>query len=163
MKPATKTSPAANTTASPTGPALPVAVAAARPPVPRGTRTYTVTVQGRYDTDTWLHGSSSSVVAYAVVPKVRGGLWYTVTGTGFNDAAYYGHELTLTFSAAGAIARPADGHGDTRVQDRGDTLWACLSSISGPIADIGDAVPGFDARFAGITIKALVSVRLPPE
>jgi hypothetical protein len=149
-------------TANPPG-TLPAPAATARSSGHRGARTFTVTVQGRYATDTWVHGSSCSAVAYAVVPKVPGGLWYTVTGTGFNDAAYYGRQLTLTFSAAGAIARPADGHGDTRVQDRGDTLWACLSSISGPMADIGDAVPSFDVRFAGMTIKAVVSVRMPPE
>jgi hypothetical protein len=122
-------------------------------------QTFSVSVAGRFAIDTWVHGATYSAVAYAVVPKVEGGLWYTVTGTGFNDTAYYGQTLSITFSAAGAVPRPADGHADTRLQDRGDTLWACLSSISGPLADLTLAEPYFTARFAGLRVTARVSVR----
>lgn len=128
----------------------------------RAAQTSTVTVNGHYATDTWVQGSSYSAAAYVVVPKVAGGLWYTVTGSGFNDTAYYGQRLSLTFSVAGAVPRPGDGHDDTRVQDRGDTLWVCLSSISGPLVNLGEAVPYFDARFGSMAIEAVVSVRKAP-
>lgn len=121
-------------------------------------QTINVTVAGHYATDTWVQGATYSAAAYVVVPKVAGGLWYTVTGSGFNDPAYYGEWLSLSFSAGGAVPRPDQGHGDTRVQDRGDTLWVCLSSISGPVANRGEAAPYFDARFGGMAIQAVVSV-----
>jgi hypothetical protein len=124
---------------------------------------HTVTVEGHYAIDTWSQGQSYSAVAYVVVPKVAGGIRYIVTGTGFNDTAYYGKLLSLSFSPAGAIARPADGYGDTRVQDRGVTLWVCLSSISGPISSLAEAVPYFDARFGGMRVQAVVSVNKTPD
>lgn len=130
---------------------------------PRTGPHHTVTVACHYATDTWVHGSTYSAAAYVVVPKVAGGLWYTVTGSGFNDTAYYGQRLSLTFSAAGAVPRPERGHGDTRVQDRGDSLWVCLSSISGPLATRGEAAPYFDARFSGMAIQAVVSVHKAPS
>ena len=131
-------------------------------PPPAGGPTTHLAVDGHFAVDTWVRGATYSAVAYAVVPKVAGARWYTVSGSGFHDPAYYGRSLSLTFSAMGAIARPADGHGDTRVQDRGDTLWACLSSISGPIADIHLAAPYFEARFRGVQIRAMVSVSPAP-
>jgi hypothetical protein len=121
-----------------------------------------VTVDGHCATDTWMQGQSYSAVAYVVVPKVVGGTHYAVTGTGFNDPAYYGRRLALSFSPVGAIPRPADGYGDTRVQDRGDSLWVCLSSIGGPIARLAEAAPYFDARFGGMQVKAVVSVGPAP-
>jgi hypothetical protein len=124
---------------------------------------HTVTVQGRFATDTWAHGQSCSAVAYVVVPKVPGGTHYSVTATGFNDTAYYGESLSLSFSPTGAIARPADGYGDTRVQDRGDSLWVCLSSISGPISSMHEAQPCFDARFGGMQVRVVVSVNKAPD
>lgn len=123
---------------------------------------HTVTVEGHCATDTWTQGQSYSAVAYVVVPKVAGGTLYAVTGTGFNDTAYYGQRLSLSFSPVGAITRPADGYGDTRVQDRGDSLWVCLSSISGPIASQAEAAPYFDARFGGMRVEAVVSLGTPP-
>ncbi len=140
-------------------------------PEPYGASTFSVTVPCRYATDTWVQGANYSAAAYLVVSKVAGGLWYTVTGSGFNDTAYYGQQLSLTFSAAGAVPRPADGsgaaftqdHAPDRVQDRGDSLWVCLSSISGPLAKLGEAVPYFDARFGSMAIQAVVSVRKAPS
>jgi hypothetical protein len=125
-------------------------------------QTFAVTVPCRYATDTWVQGAHYSAAAYLVVSKVTGGLWYTVTGSGFNDTAYYGRQLSLTFSAASAVPRPDDGPGDARVQDRGDALWICLSSLSGPLARLGEAVPYFDARFGGMAIEAVASVRKAP-
>ncbi len=141
-------------------PAVTPGTNAAAPPLDN--RPHSVTVAGRYATDTWRQGQSYSAVAYVVVPKVAGGVRYAVTGTGFNDTAYYGKLLSLAFSPVGAIARPADGYGDTRVQDRGDSLWVCLSSISGPVASLGEAVPYFDARFGGMRVQAVVSLLTPP-
>ena len=125
--------------------------------------THMVTVEGHYAIDTWARGQSYSAVAYVVVPKVAGGVRYSVTATGFNDTAYYGTLLSLSFSPDGAITRPADGYGDTRVQDRGDTLWVCLSSISGPISSMHEARPYFDARFGGMRVEAVVSVNKAPD
>jgi hypothetical protein len=139
-------------------------------PEPLGASTFSVTVLCRYATDTWVQGAHYSAAAYLVVSKVDGGLWYTVTGSGFNDTAYYGQHLSLTFSAAGAVPRPENAPGaaftqdrtQDRVQDRGDSLWVCLSSISGPLARLGEAVPYFDARFGGMAIEAVASVRKAP-
>jgi len=136
-------------------------------PEPNGASTFSVTVPCRYATESQAQGAGYSAAAYLVVSKVTGGLWYTVTGCGFNDTAYYGQRLSLTFSAAGAVPRPADGlgasGGQDRVQDRGDSLWVCLSSISGPLARLGEAVPYFDARFGGMAIEAVASVRKAPS
>ncbi len=132
------------------------------PPEPHGANTYSVTVPCRYATDTWVNGAHYSAAAYLVVCKVAGGLWYTVSGCAFNDTAYYGQQLSLTFSAASAVPRPASGPGEARVQDRGDTLWVCLSSISGPLARLDEALPCFDARFGGMAIEAVASVRKTP-
>jgi hypothetical protein len=136
----------------------------AEPPQVRSeAQTSSVTVDGRYVTDSWVQGSTYSAAAYVVVPKVEGGLWYTVTGSGFNDTAYYGQRLSLTFSAARAAPRADHGHGDTRVQDRGDTLWVCLSRIRGPVANQDEAAPYFDARFGGMAIQVVVSVHKTPS
>ncbi len=141
----------------------PAAAPGATGPAPRlDNEPNTVTVDGHYATDTWAQDQSYSAVAYVVVPKVAGGVRYAVTGSGFDDTAYYGKLLSLSFSPVGAIPRPADGYGDTRVQDRGTSLWVCLSSISGPISCMAEAVPYFDARFGGMRVKAVVSLRAPP-
>lgn len=130
---------------------------------PGARQQHTVTVAGHYATESSVQGSTYSAAAYAVVPKVAGGLWYTVTGSGFNDTAYYGQGLSLTFSAAGAVPRPDQERGDTQVQDRGETLWVCLSRISGPASNRGEALPYFDARFGGMAIQAVVSVHKAPS
>ena len=129
---------------------------------PQASPQHTVTVEGHCATDTWTQGQSYSAVAYVVVPKVAGGTRYAVTGTGFNDTAYYGRVLSLSFSPVGAIPRPADGYGDTRVQDRGNALWVCLSSISGPLASLAEARAYFHARFGGMQVQAVVTVHTPP-
>ena len=144
-------------------------------PEPNGASTFSVTVPCRYATESQVQGAGYSAAAYLVVSKVAGGLWYTVSGSGFDDTAYYGQHLSLTFSAAGAVPRPGDGPGASgaqdrtqgrapdRVQDRGDTLWVCLSSISGPLARRAEALPYFDARFGGMAIEAVASVRKAPS
>jgi hypothetical protein len=139
-------------------------------PTPHSANTFSVTAPCRYATDTWVQGSQYAAAAYLVVSKVSGGLWYTVTGSAFNDTAYYGQHLSLTFSAASAVPRPAAGPGASgprdglrdRIEDRGDSLWVCLSSISGPLANLAEAVPYFDARFGGMAIEAVASVRKAP-
>ena len=131
-------------------------------PSPHQNRPAAVTVRGDWVTDTWTQGQRYSAVAYVVLPKVAGGTRYTVIGTGFNDAAYYGMQLSLSFTPVGAITRPADGYGDMRVQDRGDSWWVCLSSISGPVGGLADAAPYFEARFGGMQVSAVVSLGAPP-
>ncbi|KNZ32822.1 MAG: hypothetical protein AD742_08885 [Methylibium sp. NZG] len=137
-------------------------------------RTVTLTVAGRYATETQVTGMRYTAAAYAVLPHVAGGVWYTVIGTGFHDKAYYGQHVSLTFAAARAVARLHDGLDDhhsrqghlgdsARVQDRGDAFWVCLSRVSGPLAELDDAVAGFEARFGGMAIEAQVSVRATPS
>ena len=68
-------------------------------PPPAGGPTTHLAVDGHFAVDTWVRGATYSAVAYAVVPKVAGARWYTVSGSGFHDPAYYGRSLSLTFSA----------------------------------------------------------------
>ena len=40
---------------------------------------------------------------YVVVPKVPGATHYSITGTGFNDTAYYGTHYSAEIDAAGLL------------------------------------------------------------
>lgn len=88
----------------------------------------------------------SSVIAYAIVPKVEGAISYSARLYNFYDPAYYGH---------GAV------FGDSIVrgrEDRGSEYWIGLTGAgASPNETLGEAVAYLQSRFTGIVIEVTVT------
>ena len=88
--------------------------------------------------------------------QVTGGTHCSISGTGLNDTAYYGTHYSAEIDAATLfIGRTTDPWNNNPPADRGGSILVGLSSYSG---GPGDVSAGFNSRFCGMLVTAVVTL-----